>query len=241
MNENLDNYAGAYEENFKYSLDNRLILKWYPSRIVSKIHFGSLLELGLGHGYTIDQFMDSKKISYYRILEGSKEIIELFKRDNRALNVDIIQTYFEDYDTRDRFDNIVMGFVLEHVNDPATIIVQYSKYLKPGGSLFVAVPNAEALNRRFGYEAGVLKDLEQLSASDIQLGHKRYFTLKKLTKLIHDNGLKVKSVEGLFLKPITTDQIKTLNLTDKILMAMLKVGIHYPELCTGILMEAAVE
>ena len=78
MNENLDNYAGAYEENFKYSLDNRLILKWYPSRIVSKIHFGSLLELGLGHGYTIDQFMDSK-ISYYRFWKDPKRLLNCLR------------------------------------------------------------------------------------------------------------------------------------------------------------------
>lgn len=240
MKEDLNNYTSAYEEDFKYSLDNRLILKWYPNRIISKILSGSLLELGLGHGYTISQFLNSNKISYYRILEGSGEIIELFKKNYGTVNVDIVQTYFEDYHTADKFDNIVMGFVLEHVEDPGLIISKYSKYLKPGGSLFITVPNAEALNRRLGYEAGILRDLEQLSDADKQLGHKRYFTVKKITNLIQKSGLEVRSLEGLFLKPITTEQIKTLNLTEEILTAMLKVGVHYPELCTGILLEATV-
>jgi 2-polyprenyl-3-methyl-5-hydroxy-6-metoxy-1,4-benzoquinol methylase len=134
-----------------------------------------------------------------------------------------------------------MGFVLEHVDKPTLIISKYIKYLKPGASLFITVPNSEALNRRFGYEAGLLKDLDQLSEADIQLGHKRYFNKNSLEALVKQCGLTVKTFEGLFLKPITTNQIQTLNLSEKILKAMLKVGVHYPELCTGVLMEATIE
>ena len=241
MTENLDNYANAYDDDFVYSLDNRLIMQWYPDRIVKRMNNGSLLELGLGHGYTIQQFLDSKKITYYRILEGSKEIIDKFKKQYGNLSVDIIHSYFETYETEEQFDNIVMGFILEHVEEPASIISKYIKFLKPGASLFITVPNSEALNRRLGYEAGLLKELDHLSEADIQLGHKRYFNKDSLETLAEQCGLRIKSFEGLFLKPITTNQIKTLNLSEAILTAMLKVGIQYPELCTGVLMEATIE
>ena len=44
---------------------------------------------------------------------------------------------------------IVMGFILEHVDSPVQeIISRYKSYLSPGGKMFLAVPNAEVLNRR---------------------------------------------------------------------------------------------
>ncbi len=240
MNENLDDYVEAYDNDFLYSLDNRLILQWYPQRILKKINDGSLLELGLGHGHTIQYFLNSQKISHYRIIEGSEQIIENFLRQNYDVSIDIIHDRFETYDSEDKFDNIVMGFVLEHVDDPVLLINKYIQYLKPESSLFITVPNSDALNRRFGYEAGLLDELDQLSEADLQLGHKRYFNLDSLNFIAQKCGLTVKSFEGLFLKPITTNQIKLLDLDEKILHAMLKVGIKYPELCTGILMEATV-
>ena len=30
----LDQYSPAYEEEFQYALDNRLIINWYPHRIL---------------------------------------------------------------------------------------------------------------------------------------------------------------------------------------------------------------
>ena len=70
-------------------------------------------------------------------------------------------------------------------------------------------------------------------------GH--YSTFKrgicKLEKLAKNSRMRVVSTEGIFLKPIKTEQIITLGLTDKILNAFLKVGINYPELCVAILME----
>ena len=50
-------------------------------------------------------------------------------------------------------------------------------------------------------------------------------------------GYKISTIEGIFLKPITTDQITKLNLGLEVLQGMLKVGVDYPELCNAILME----
>ena len=61
--------------------------------------------------------------------------------------------------------------------------------------------------------------------------------LKSLTELCVTTGYSIAHVEGIFLKPITTGQIIDLKLSQPILDAMLKVGIDYPELCVGILME----
>ncbi|WP_323018065.1 class I SAM-dependent methyltransferase [Castellaniella sp.] len=60
----------------------------------------------------------------------------------------IEHTLFEEFDPSDRFDNIVLGHVLEHVQDPVDILARARRWLTPGGRIFGAVPNARSLRPR---------------------------------------------------------------------------------------------
>lgn len=235
MANSLDDSIDAYKDTFDYSLDNQLILNWYPQRVMEKMKSGSLLELGVGHGFTIQNF--AKQVTEYTILEGSQKVIDEFNKNYDIPNIQIEKVFFEDYQTEKKFSNIVMGFVLEHVDDPKLIIEKYREHLELDGKLFIAVPNAESLHRRVGYEAGLLNDVCDLSDSDRLLGHKRYFKVKDMTKTVEDAGMKVCSVEGLFLKPLMTSQLKQLGLSSDILKAFMKIGVNYPELSTALLFE----
>ncbi len=128
-----------------------------------------------------------------------------------------------------------MGFILEHVDNPNDVIARFKKFLSPGGNMFIAVPNAEALNRRIGHLAGLLPDIQRLSENDIIQGHKRYYTVKSLTEEVEKAGYIIEFMEGIYLKPLMTSQMISLNLSKEILNALCKVGIDYPELCCGIL------
>ena len=231
----LDDFKDAYKADFPYALDNRLILNWYPQRVIRAARGGSLLELGLGHGYSTRAF--STHFQRHVVIDGSPEVIRQFRENFPDVHVEIQEAYFEQFDTTEKFDVVVMGFVLEHVDDPALILRAYKRFLKPGGSVFVAVPNCQALNKRFGYAAGLIPDVTHLSAADDALGHHRLFTVESLHSLVMDAGYRAKLTEGIFLKPITTQQIRELQLSEAILNAMLVVGVEYPELCVGILMQ----
>jgi SAM-dependent methyltransferase len=226
----------AYDRH--YVVDNRLTMEWYPQRVVAMSQPGSMLELGVGHGYSTRYF--SRAFERYTVLEGSEEMIERFRARHDSSEVDIVQGFFEDFDTDLRFDAIGMGFVLEHVDDPVLILRNFSCFLNPGGAIFIAVPNAEALHRRIGFEAGLLHDLHALSERDIELGHQRYFSCGSLRQTVEEAGLVVQHLEGLLLKPITTDQINQLGLSEDILQALLKVGVDYPELSNSILIKAGL-
>src|SRR5208282_1346221 len=125
---------------------------------------------------------------------------------------EIIETYFESFEGEERFDVIVMGFILEHVDKPAEILARYRRFLAPNGTLFATVPNMESMNRRLGHLAGLLPDLGALSENDLLLGHKRYYTVNSLKVELRDAGYNVERVEGIYLKPITTLQLISLNL-----------------------------
>ena len=43
-----------------------------------------------------------------------------------------------------KFDHITLAHVLEHVADPLVLLNRLASFLKPGGTLFVEVPNAQA-------------------------------------------------------------------------------------------------
>ena len=236
----LDNHTEAYNPEFEYELDNSLILKWYPKRIAQKMLAGSLLELGVGHGYSTREF--TKIASDYTVLEGSEQVIRIFRKYNPDLSmVNIIQTYFEEYDCKTSYDNIVMGFILEHVDDPVEILKKYKKHLQAEGKLFIAVPNSECMHRRIGKLSGLLDNMEELSDADRKLGHQRYFNISSLRDIAKDCRLKILSEEGLFLKPLTTAQIESLNLDENIFEGFMRLGINYPELSAAILVELTHE
>ena len=106
--------------------------------------------------------------------------------------------------------------------------------------MYLAVPNAEVLNRRLGHLAGLLDDLETLSSHDDLLGHQRYYTVKTICDDIEKSGYKTEKIEGIYLKPLTTRQMTSLNLGKDIIDALCEVGIDYPELSCGILTEVTI-
>lgn len=232
----LDTHVKAYEGENLYDFDNDLQLNWYPKRILehaNRTH--SIMELGVGHGITTNAF--SEHFNRHIVLDASAAVIRNFRKKFPDCNAEIIETYFEDFQTEERFDVIVLGFILEHVDDPHAILARYKEFLAPAGQLFVTVPNAEVLNRKLGHIAGLLPDMLELSDHDHLCGHKRYYTVASLTEEVKRAGYTIERLEGIYLKPFTTKQMISLQFDDKILNALCVAGIEYPELSCGILAE----
>jgi 2-polyprenyl-3-methyl-5-hydroxy-6-metoxy-1,4-benzoquinol methylase len=242
--QDLDALKPAYGEQFKFHDENLLMLGWYARRIIAAMRargHRSVLSLGIGHQVLARAIIGElgSALDRYVVIEGSREIIENFRSTNAVpANVSLVHSFFEEYRPEGKFDAIEMGFVLEHVNDPDAIVRQYAGYLAPGGTLFIAVPNAKSLHRLIGHEAGLLDNLHRLSAEDLQLGHQRYFDCESLSRLILAAGLRIGNVEGILLKPLTSGQMKSLNLPAAVVEGLCKVGARYPEISNSILIEA---
>lgn len=234
MGSGLDRFVDAYGDDNEYGFDNTIMLRWYARRIIELAgDAGSALELGIGHGITTDIL--ATHFARHLVVDGSREMIERFRARYPECGAEVVEAYFESFTTEERFDIIVMGFVLEHVDDPVVILRQYQEFLKPGGSIFVTVPNAEALNRRLGHLAGMLPDIMTLSENDLRLGHQRYYTVRSLREVVSRAAYELIAMEGVYLKPFTTRQMVSLGLGPEVLEALCQVGIGYPELSCGIL------
>src|SRR5258705_12601154 len=120
----LDTHVSIYEGQNQYDFDNKIILNWYPYSIIEHTKKArSILELGLGHGFTAEIF--SKHFHRHVVLEGSLAVIDNFKKRFPDCTPEIIETYFETFESDEKFEVIVMGFILEHVDDTLQIMTHF--------------------------------------------------------------------------------------------------------------------
>jgi SAM-dependent methyltransferase len=236
MSNTLDQHVGAYQGNNLYDFDNTIQLKWYPERIAGFTRGArSLLELGLGHGITVNAF--NPHFERHVVVDASPAVIANFREKHPESRVEVVESYFESFQTDERFDVVVFGYILEHVDDPVRVLRHFRQFLAPGGRMFATVPNAEVLNRRLGHLAGMLPDMQELSDHDHLLGHKRYYTVDSFKADLEAAGYRVRRMEGIYLKPLTTRQMLSLELDPRIIDALCEIAIDYPELSCGMLAE----
>ncbi len=244
MSDELDRFASAYTEAFPYFNEDQQMLTAYVDSIVRVLKGRAgldVLSLGVGHGVVAEALQTSldAELSSYEVVDGSAEVIAKFRqRSTVADDIDIKQGFFEDFQPGKRYHAIEMGFVLEHVDDPELIVQKYRDHLTDDGLLFAGVPNARSLHRLIGHEAGLLQDMYELSEFDLALGHQRYFDLDSFRSLFEGNGYQIEIEQGLLLKPLTTKQVESLQLSGDVWGALRRVGYALPELCNGILVVA---
>lgn len=223
----------AYHGTSIHDRESDLGLTWYAREVAATVRDASVLELGIGYGMTTPILAEAA--SRHVVVEGEASVIERFRGLHPGCPARVVHGFFEEFATDERFDAVVMGFVLEHVDDPELLLRRYAKFLKPGGCLWVAVPNARSLHRLIGAAAGFLDDVHALSDFDRKLGHRRYYDYSSLIALLGSCGYRVTVAKGIFLKPLTSSQLESLNLDDRVFRAFLIVGKDLPELANSIL------
>jgi 2-polyprenyl-3-methyl-5-hydroxy-6-metoxy-1,4-benzoquinol methylase len=80
------------------------------------------------------------------------------------------------------FDVVTLNSVLEHVNEPRRMLAEVRKLLKPGGALFIIVPNVESLACRVLHERAATFDGRN---------HLIYFSPATLSRMLAAEGLDV--------------------------------------------------
>ncbi len=241
--EDLDGFQGAYGPKFKFHEENLLMLSWYVERMIGSVTAAqarNLISLGIGHGVVAEAILRglADRLDRYTILEGSEGIATAFRAQAKLpRQVEVVVTRFEDFVPEASLDAVEMGFVLEHVDDPGALLSHYAGFLRPGGRLVVVVPNARSLHRLFGHAAGLLDDVYTLSQQDLELGHKRYFDHASIRSLVEAAGLRVLRSEGVFLKILTTAQLRSLELPPAVRRAFFEVGVAHPDIANAIYLE----
>lgn len=157
-----------------------------------------VLEMGYGTGLTTRVLRERGVAT--EVLEGSP----LLAQTARAAHPGIVvhQELFEAHAPGPVYDAVLALHVLEHVDHPRALLEHVRGWLRPGGRLVAAVPNAESLHRRLAVRMGLQPKLDSLSARDGLVGHQRVYTLAGLRADVEAAGLRVVDELGWFLKTL---------------------------------------
>ena len=169
------------------------------------------------------------------ICEGSKEFcIDLQKRYPKA---NVNHSLFEEFKPTKKFDNIVLGHVLEHVEDPKRLLSSVKSWLAPGGRVLCAVPNSRSLHRQAAVVMGLLGFEEELNDADRHHGHRRVYNPESFRREFSNVGLKIDFFGGYWLKPLSNSQLEK-NWTPEMVEAFMKLGERYPDIAAEMVIVA---
>ena len=229
-----DNYHNAnVPDKFIEDISQEQSLAWIFEKLEGKQR---ILELGYGdgiinknllaNGYSVD------------VIEGSPKVIARAKMDSPSLNIQ--QTLFENFRVEKKYDCILALHVLEHVDNPISLLKMMAGWLSDEGELVIIVPNRNSIHRQLAVEMGLQKKLDDLSPRDLIVGHQRVYSHESLREDIENAGFNVIEETGFFLKTLPNGMM--LNHSHELITAMNTIADRIPpELLANIGMTIKVD
>jgi 2-polyprenyl-3-methyl-5-hydroxy-6-metoxy-1,4-benzoquinol methylase len=207
----------------------------YSFRIFERhLRGATILEMGPAEGVMTELLAGTGKS--LTVVEGSRAFCDSIAA--RLPAVDVVHSLFEDYAPARRFDNIVLGHVLEHVEDPAGIVARAANWLTPQGRILAAVPNSRSLHRQAAVLMQLLPGEDALNEMDIHHGHRRVFNPEAFRRCFLGAGLRIDIFGGYWLKPLSNRQIEQ-TWTPAMLEAFMQLGERYPDIAGEIYVVAS--
>ncbi|MGE8546976.1 MAG: class I SAM-dependent methyltransferase [Alcaligenes sp.] len=225
----------AISQNSLYAAGVNRAMVEYSFRIARRFVQGrSILEMGPAEGVMTELLVQLGK--ELTVVEGS----QLFCDDLAARfpGIHVEHALFEEFEPRQAFDTIVLGHVLEHVQDPVAILSRVREWLTPEGRVFAAVPNARSLHRQAAVMMGLLAQEDQLNDTDRHHGHRRVFNPESFRSAFTQAGLKVDYFGGYWIKPVSNSQIEA-TWTPQMVEAFMALGERYPDIAAEIYVVAS--
>lgn len=223
----LKKIASWYNPQSKERMVENFHLDYLIKLMLPSLKGPKVLEMSCSTGVMTQRLV--KKFPDITVIDGSEKFIEYTKKLVKAKGARFIASLFEDFESEEEFDDIIMSHVLEHVENPPLILKKAKGWLKTKGRIHIMVPNSHSLHRRIGQKMGIIKRLEDVTAHDISLGHRRVYNAITLKNDVKKAGLAVASKQTFFLKPLSASQMQ--NWDKKLLSAFFEMGKELPDYC----------
>jgi len=153
--------------------------------------------------------------------------------------ISFVNDLFEKVTLPNRYANIVMTHVLEHLDDPVGVLKRVNdEWLAPGGRFFLVCPNANAPSRQIAVKMGLITHNSAITAAEAGHGHHITYSLDTLERDAVSAGLNIIHRSGIFFKALANFQWDKILNTDVISQEYLEgcyqLGHIYPDLCSSI-------
>lgn len=186
---------------------------------------GPILELGPAEGHMTDLLVQLDQP--LTCVDGGKPFCDSLRQ--RYRQVEVVHSLFEEYRPEKRFDTIILGHVLEHVDDPVAILRRAKDWLTPEGRIIAGVPNARSIHRQAGVLMGLLSFEEDLNEADHYHGHRRVYTPETFRRDFLQAGLEIEIFGGYWLKALSNNQLEATH-TPEMVDAFMRLGERYPDI-----------
>jgi len=186
---------------------------------------GSVLELGPAEGVMTDvlcSYFDD-----YTVVDGVDYFVEEIEK--RHPKIKGYASLFEDFVPDQKYNNIVLGHVLEHVENPVEILKMCGTWLSDNGCIVAAVPNAKSIHRQAAVLMGLLETEYQLNEQDEKNGHRRVYDMDSLKNDFIKADYEIITCGGYWFKPVSNAQINE-NWNEKMIDSFLRLGEKYPDI-----------
>jgi 2-polyprenyl-3-methyl-5-hydroxy-6-metoxy-1,4-benzoquinol methylase len=202
----------------------------YSFRVFERYLRGdSVLEMGPAEGVMTELLATTGKS--LTLVEGSDSFCHSLKK--RFPVARVVPSLFEEFTPDRTFDNIILGQVLEHVEDPVAVLRRAAAWLSPVGRMLAAVPNSRSLHRQAAVIMGMLPAENALNEFDVHHGHRRVFDPESFRQCFRDAGLSIDVFGGYWLKPLSNRQIEA-TWTPQMVDAFMHLGERYPDVAAEI-------
>ncbi len=226
----------ACNHKYAYNFDFEVMHPFMLRSFEPFFREGNLLELGSFRGE-----FTKRLIPYFddiTCVEASNEAVVSARRELNN-KVKIINSPFESVNLPDRYDNIILTHVLEHLDDPVGTLKRINReWLSEAGRLFLVCPNAHAPSRQIAVRMGLISHNVAVTEAEVEHGHRITYTLDTLERDARAGGLRVVYRSGIFFKALANYQWDRLLATDIISKEYLDgcydLGQVYPDLCSSI-------
>jgi 2-polyprenyl-3-methyl-5-hydroxy-6-metoxy-1,4-benzoquinol methylase len=161
------------------------------------------LELGPAEGLLTEALV--RFFPEVTLVDGSRQFCDALRL--QFPRSEIVHSLFEDFVPHGRYDAIVLGHVLEHINDSASLLASARSWLNDGGAVYAAVPNARSIHRQAAVMMSLLPTEHSLNESDNHHGHRRVYDPESFRAEFLQVGFKIKVFGGYWLKPLSNAQI----------------------------------
>lgn len=224
------------EHRYAYNFDLDVMHPFMLRAFEPFFQEGNALELGSFKGEFTRRLVS--RFEDITCVEASDDAIT-FARERLGTKVKFFNALFEEVNLPTTYDNILLTHVLEHLNDPVSVLRRInSDWLSKKGRLFLVCPNANAPSRQIAVKMGLLSNNTVVTPAEKAHGHQITYTLDTLERDARAAGLKVVYRSGIFFKALANFQWDRLLETDIIsreyLEGCYQLGQVYPDLCSSI-------
>lgn len=190
---------------------------------------GNVLEMGPAEGLMTDILYP--RFSDYTVVDGAEKFVNALTEKYPEIKGTV--SLFEEFESAEKYQNIILGHVLEHVEDPVTVLKKCRDILADGGRVLAAVPNCNSIHRQAAVVMGTLSSTKELNDTDRYHGHRRVYNYEEFKADFLAAGFTIKKSGGYWLKPLSNRQIEE-TWNDAMIGAFMKLGESYPDIAAEI-------